>query len=97
MYKEVKSYVKGCFSCQQRKGARSIQDGLMQPIVTTEPFELVGMDLFGPLPVTDGGYEWVIVFTDHFTKWVEIHPIKRANKVLWRTCYQTGARILLAK
>jgi hypothetical protein len=80
MYKQTKEYVKGCLPCQQRKGARPINDGLIQPIVATEPFELVGMDLFGPLPATEEGYEWVIVFTDKFTKWIEILPIKRANE-----------------
>ena len=80
MYKETKEYVRGCLLCQQRKGARPINDGLIQPIVATEPFEIVGMDLFGPLPKTDEGYEWVITFTDHYTKWVEIHPIKRASE-----------------
>ncbi|MGL4807975.1 MAG: integrase catalytic domain-containing protein, partial [Giesbergeria sp.] len=34
------------------------------------------MDFYGPLVTTPGGYRYVLVFVDHFTKWVELVATK---------------------
>ena len=33
------------------------------------------MDIFGPLPLTEKGNEYILVVDDHFTKWKEASPI----------------------
>ncbi len=47
--------------------------------------ELWAMDIMGPLPVTARGNQYVLVMSDHFTKWVEAVPM--ANQ-----CADTVAR-----
>ena len=39
------------------------------------PGDIVATDYLGPLPVTDRGNRYILLFTDHFTKNVEIIPV----------------------
>ncbi len=61
-----------------------------------EPWELVGMDLIGKLSMTSSGNQYICVFTDYFTKWVEAHPLtsKTAEEVtmcIVKLFYRFGA------
>lgn len=35
------------------------------------PFTHLGLDIIGPLPVTQRGNQYIVVIVDYFTKWVE--------------------------
>ena len=39
------------------------------------PGDCVATDYLGPLPVTDRGNMYILVFTDHFSKIVEVIPV----------------------
>jgi len=43
---------------------------------TTQPLELVGMDLVGKLTTTKSGNQYICVMIDYFTKWTEAYPLK---------------------
>ena len=51
-----------------RKGNPKIQVNPLTPIKSSRPFEIVGMDILGPLPITENNNRYILVFT----KWVEI-------------------------
>ena len=38
------------------------------------PFERVGLDVLGPLPVSHDGNKFIVIFTDYLTKNVEAFP-----------------------
>ena len=40
-----------------------------------EPWDVLGLDLIGPLPETGRGNKYVLTMTDLFTKWVIAEPI----------------------
>jgi hypothetical protein len=44
------------------------------------PFAVWGLDILGSFPKAVGGYEWLYVAIDKFTKWPEVTPIIKANK-----------------
>lgn len=39
-------------------------------------WELIGIDLTGPLPKTVDGFQYILTATDYFSKWVEAFPLK---------------------
>ena len=87
LHPDVQHYCASCLVCQQRKSPRSSPLGKLQPIVTSEPWELVAMDLWGPTPIpSTRGNRYVFVLSDHFSKWVELHalPDKQATTVARR-------------
>ena len=50
MYENIKEYIKACDSCQRRGRKRNPEP--LQPIPVGNPFEKIGIDFVGPLPVT---------------------------------------------
>jgi hypothetical protein len=49
--------------------------GLLQPIFSDQPFDIVGLDLFGPFKVSNAGNKTCLTITDHFSHWVELVPL----------------------
>ena len=50
----------------------------MQVTNVETPWEMVSIDLVGPLPRSKTGNTWLIVMQDRFTKWIELRPLKTA-------------------
>lgn len=81
LYSETKEYVAHCLACQQRKGNQPVNAGEPTAIITDEPWETVGVDIFGPLrPKTLKGNKYIITFTDFTTKYVVARPLFAANE-----------------
>ena len=47
------------------------------------------MDICGPYPISDRGNRYILVITDHFTKWVEAYAIPKQEAVTVAFCYET--------
>lgn len=54
----------------------------------SEVWELIGIDLTGPLPKTSSGFQYILTATDYFSKWVEAFPLKTksASEVAQHLC-----------
>lgn len=76
----VARYVASCTACQRRKRPTSSPAGLLQPLpCPSRPFEVVGIDLYGPLPSTAAGYRWIVTAVDHLTRYAETAPVKSGS------------------
>lgn len=51
----------------------------LQTIHLSWPFMLWGLDILGPFPQAVGGYEYLYVAVDKFTKWVEVVPVAKVT------------------
>uniref|UniRef100_A0A2N9HZY5 Uncharacterized protein n=1 Tax=Fagus sylvatica TaxID=28930 RepID=A0A2N9HZY5_FAGSY len=51
----------------------------LQNMATPWPFHTWGLDLIGPINPASGGYIWILVATEYFTKWVEAIPLRKAT------------------
>lgn len=67
MQKDVEHYVQNLCRCIKQKAPRFKNRAPLQPIITSSPFELVSID-FVHLEKSNGGYEYILVIIDHFTR-----------------------------
>ncbi|CAB4001799.1 Transposon Ty3-G Gag-Pol poly [Paramuricea clavata] len=76
MTSEVHLWVAECDVCNQRKSSSASHRSPMENIRVSQPMELWAlMDILGPLPTTAREHQYVLVMSDHFTKWVEAVPM----------------------
>lgn len=78
--KDVDRYVKTCDLCQRKKANNQRKQGFMIPMrIPDKPFDIIGIDLTGPLPQTYRKNIFIIVITDYLTKYVIAKPIRVAT------------------
>ena len=75
MLEDIKQYVARCERCQATKPNRQPKRNYLHPNeVLQNPWEIVSIDLIGPLPES-AGYDGILVIVDHFSKMVQYVPI----------------------
>ena len=76
LHRDVCDWVASCKNCFGHKANQPLSHGELMPIISTQPFELLGLDIKGPLKSSKHGYKYILVCIDHFTSWVEAAPMK---------------------
>ena len=84
MYADVKKHIQDCDRCLRRKHPLD-QVAPMENLSSTQPMELVCMDYL-TLETSKGGFENILVVTDHFTKYSQAYPTRNQTA---RTTAQT--------
>src|SRR4051812_42873164 len=88
MFENIKDYIRSCDRCQRRGKYRT--PGPLHPIPVGEPFAKIGIDIVGPLPLTEKKNRYIIVATDYLTKWPEAEAVSEATgKRVAEFIYQT--------
>ncbi|KAF8661970.1 hypothetical protein AX14_007147, partial [Amanita brunnescens Koide BX004] len=68
MKKDVENYIKGCHTCQTVKPDRRPKAAPLQPNeIPNEPWEIISIDLIGPLTPSKGK-DMILVIVDRFSK-----------------------------
>ena len=79
MRKYITDYLKTCTECQRYKSSNLKPPGLLQTPVPAQRFEIIAVDLFGPLPKGPQGERWVLIVEDTASKWVELFALSEAT------------------
>jgi hypothetical protein len=58
MLKDIESYVKSCNQCQRR--GKPIKKHELHSITVKEPFYQMGIDIVGPLPITNRNNKYIV-------------------------------------
>lgn len=85
MGKDIKDYVRKCEICQVTKyPSITMRHEMGQKKEVTRPWEMVSIDLIGPLPRSKKGNTYCLVIIDVFTKFTLLHPINKptSNKII---------------
>ena len=71
----VREHVRECLVCQKNKPRGTSKNHPVLPLKTGHKFEMIGMDLVGPLPRTERRNRYMLVIVDYWTRWCEAIPI----------------------
>ena len=76
---DAAAVVTRCEACQFH--AKSIHQPAqaLQTIPLSWPFSVWGLDILGPFPRATGGFEFLYVAIDKFTKWPEVEPVRKVT------------------
>ena len=75
MYSDIKHYVRNVCCCLKQKRPTTTHQEPLHPIETTSPFQLVSID-FLHLEKSKGGFEYILVVMDHFTRFAQANPTR---------------------
>jgi transposase len=79
LFRDVVKYVRSCKVCQVQKVEQKVPVGKMSFRRVDGPWVTVTTDLLGPYPRSKKGNQYVVVFQDYFTKWVELKTLRSAT------------------
>lgn len=95
MFKDIKEYVNGCNTCAAYKASnRQIPGKMGQPKVCHRPFQVMSVDLVGPLPKSRAGYTFIFVVTCCFSKYTLLFPLRRATSALVSNALENGVFLI---
>ena len=87
MYADVKKHIQDCDMCLRRKHPVD-QVAPLENLSSTQPMELVCIDYL-MMETSKGGFENVLVVTDHFTKYSQAYPTRNqtATQILYNNFF----------
>jgi len=69
---DIAEHIALCEHCQLGKATPNKREGLMQLFPVNNPFEMVHMDIVGPLPVTKSGNRYILTMMDRYSRMVKL-------------------------
>ena len=87
MQRDIEYHIGHVCQCVKQKAPSLKTRAPLNPIVTTSPFELVTID-FLHLEKSRGGYEYIFVVIDHFTRYAQAYATRnRSAKTVAQKLY----------
>ena len=71
MRRTVQKHVAECELCQHRKDPKAPIRLPIKNIISEKPMDVLAIDFQGPYTMSSRGMKHILVFTDHFSKWME--------------------------
>ena len=71
LHLDVRTYIKGCLTCQRNKSGMERKQGLMHVHPERLPFEVIHVDLWGPIEDENGEKVHILSIIDRATRWAE--------------------------
>ena len=75
MEEEVRYFISNLCTCAGQKKPPIQGQAPLLPIITSSPLEVVGVD-FLHLEKSSGGFEYMLLLTDHFIRYTQTYPTK---------------------
>jgi site-specific DNA-cytosine methylase len=76
LHEDVAAFVRGCVVCDRARAGFDGQQAQLTPLPIEPMFYRWGVDLAGDFPVTARGYKYVFIAVEHFSKHVELVPLR---------------------
>jgi hypothetical protein len=72
---DTEDIMRRCKGCHHIARQAHVPTNELNTIPLSWPFACWGLDIIGPLKKAPGGFEWLLVAIDKFTKWIEVLPL----------------------
>ena len=72
---DINNWISQCHECSMTKSLTKTARAPLGNMVVGAPLDRLSADILGPLPETERGNRFILVVSDHFSKWTEIFPI----------------------
>jgi hypothetical protein len=79
MYEQVRFEVRACAACDRVKASFEVRDTVLKPLPIMGLFYRWGVDLCKMPHTSKDGNKYAVVMIEHFTKWVELVPIREKS------------------
>jgi hypothetical protein len=76
---DAEKLVHHCEGCQFFTKQIHVLSHELQTIPASWPFACWGLDMIGPFKLALGGFLWVHVIIDKYSKWIEYNPLVKAT------------------
>ena len=76
MDSDILDYTRTCIACQLCKQGRHRNTGKTKLFPCNRPFQMVSIDLVGPLPPTTHGYRYIVSMIDRFSRYCMLVPVR---------------------
>ena len=80
LLKDAMKLVKKCKICRENAQMSHLPSEPLTSITRPWPFQQLGLDILGPLPIGKGQCKFIVVGVDYFTKWTEAEPLATINE-----------------
>eukprot|EP00253_Pinus_taeda_P026402 PITA_26402 len=80
IFKDAKKYAQACDNCQRMGQSGQSDEIPLQSKLVIEPFEHWALDFVGPFHIPSNQKTYILVATNHVTKWVETIDLLRATE-----------------
>ena len=75
MGSDIRKHTRECDACQRTKAYTQLPYGQLQPLpIPSGPWQSIGMDFLGPLPLSKSGKDMILVVIDRLTKMAHFIP-----------------------
>ena len=78
MQQDIANFISQQCQCLKQKPPHHTPHEPLQPIVTSAPFEVISIDYLH-LERSSGGYEYILVVVDHFTRYAQAYTTRNKS------------------
>lgn len=89
MNKDIKVWTRACITCQQSKIHRHTLTPYQQFQIPEERFQIVNIDIIGPLP-SSNGHSYCLTCIDRFSCWTEAIPLSNITAETIASAFYSG-------
>ena len=80
MRRDIENFIHHTCCCLKQRRPNLTTREPLQPIITAAPFQLVSI-AFMHIERSSGGYEYILVVVDHFTKFAQAYPTRNKTAI----------------
>lgn len=81
MRENVENHIERCGPCAEVNDPSTLPGAPLINMKSGHPLQRVAIDIVGPIPRSSSGHEWLLVVSDHFTKFVQAFPMRNTSAV----------------